>query len=123
MADCAKYDLLKSFLVGLVAYILIPIVMIFFAITIIGLPLIPLALVFLFFVKLFGAVGVALWAGRVLPNSEQRTIMVNVLLGILAIGAIKLVPVFGFLLGIFVGIVAFGVVIITRFGKISYRSA
>ena len=123
MADCAKYDLLKSFLVGIVIYILIPVVMIFFAITIIGLPLIPLALVLLFFVKLFGAVGIALWAGRVIPNSEQRTIMVNVLLGILAIGAIKLVPVLGFLLGIFVGVVALGVVIITRLGKMSYRSA
>ncbi|MFC1694039.1 hypothetical protein ACFL1R_11085 [Candidatus Latescibacterota bacterium] len=117
MADCLQKDFPKAFLLGLMVIVLIPLILLFLLVTLIGIPAIPLVIAILFLTYLFGTVGVALWAGRIIPNSEGRTLMVNVLLGVLAIGAIKLAPIVGFLAWFFVCATAFGVVILSRFGE------
>jgi len=86
-------------------------------ITILGIPLVPLLIVVIIVGYIFGSAGLALWVGRIIPESEGRTMMVNVLLGVLAIGIVKQLPIIGAIVGIFMWSAALGVVILTRFGS------
>ncbi len=115
MANYLKEDFPKALLLGIVTIIVIPFLVLFLIVTIIGIPLVPLFLVLLFFVYLFGSVGIALWIGRIIPESEGRSLMVNVLLGVLAIGIFKYIPIIGLIVGLAFYSASFGVVILTRF--------
>ena len=68
----------------------------------------------LFIVYLFGSVGLALWVGRIIPESEGRSLMVNVLLGVIIICIVKHIPIIGFVVGIAFCAASFGIVLLSR---------
>ena len=74
------------------------------------------AAMILFFVYLLGSVGIALWVGRIIPESESRSQLVNVLLGVLVIGIAKHIPVAGIAITIAVLASSFGAVLLSRGG-------
>ena len=76
--------------------------------------MIPLVLVMLFFIYLFGSVGVALWVGYIIPESAGRSLMVNVLLGVVVVSVFKHLPIIGFIMWIIVSATSFGVVLLSR---------
>jgi len=123
MAGYLEDDFPKALLFGLVVLVMIPFMLLFLAVTIVGIPLVPLILVLLFFIYLFGSVGIALWVGRIIPESEGRSLMVNVLLGVLVIGIVKNIPVVGTIIGALLGAAAFGVVLLSRTPGGSYRAS
>jgi hypothetical protein len=102
---------------GLLFLFLIPFIFLFLLVSLIGIPLIPFAALTLFLVYLFGSAGVALWAGRLLPNSASRSGMMNLLLGILVITLLRLIPGVGFLVWLLLSSVSFGIAAISRFGR------
>ena len=116
MAAYTRLEPLKVFLAGLVSAILIPITVILLLVTILGIPLIPVLLLLVFIARLFGFVGIALWAGWFLPGSEQRSDMHTALLGVLVLGLLRFIPVVGLFVRIVAGFMAIGVVVMTRFG-------
>ena len=115
MANYAQEDFPKALLLGIMILIVIPIMLLFLLSTLIGIPLIPLVLVTLFIIRLFGSVGIALWVGRIIPESEGRSLMVNVLLGVLTIGILKHIPIIGVIVWIGVWAASYGIVILTQF--------
>ena len=116
MAEFTGKEFWKCFFLGLVAIIIIPFLSLALLITIIGIPLIPALFVFLFFAYLYGAIGIALWIGRLIPGAENRSDILNVIIGVLILGVVKLIPAIGFLLKFVILAVSFGVIIFTRFG-------
>ena len=116
MAEFTGREFWKCFFLGLVAIIIIPFLSLALLITIIGIPLIPALFVFLFIAFLYGAIGIALWVGRLIPGAENRSDILNVIIGVLILGVIKFIPAIGFLLKFVILAVSFGVIIFTRFG-------
>lgn len=116
MAEFSQKEFWKSFLLGFVVIITVPFLVIALLVTIIGIPIIPPFLAFLFITYLYGSVGVAMWMGRLIQNSEHRSDMRNVLIGVLIIGLVKLIPAIGLLVKFVILALAFGVVLFTRFG-------
>ncbi len=116
MAEFSQKEFWKSFFLGFLVVMAVPFLVIALLITIIGIPVIPPFMVFLFIAYLFGSVGVALWVGWLIPNSEHRSDMQNVVIGVLVIGLVRLIPAVGLLVKFAVLAVAFGVVLFTRFG-------
>ena len=120
MAECVRTNLFVSLLAGFVTMVIFPFLIILLLVSLIGIPLVPLAIILLIIVYFFGSVGVALWAGLILPLSQNRSDIHNALLGVLAIGLVRFIPIIGFLSGFFAGILAVGVVVVTRFGAEHY---
>jgi hypothetical protein len=116
MAECIRARPGTSIVTGLLVYLLIPVAFLLMLVSIIGIPFIPFAGIFILFMGLFGMTGVSLWAGRQFPNAPARSGLVNVVLGILGLSLLRLVPVFGFIIWIVVGAAALGAATITRFG-------
>ncbi|MHB9029570.1 MAG: hypothetical protein ACYC9O_12440 [Candidatus Latescibacterota bacterium] len=102
---------------GLLILLLIPFIFLFLLVSLIGIPLIPISALTLFLVYLFGSAGVALWAGRLLPNPASRSGMANLLLGILVISLLRLIPGVGFLMWLILSSVSLGIAVISRFGR------
>ncbi len=116
MALYLRDDFPKAMLLGVVVLILTPVTGILLLVTIIGIPLVPLFIVAMYLIYLVGSVGVALWVGRIVPEAEGRTMMVNVLLGVLAIGIVKNIPVLGAIVAIAFTAASFGVMLMTHTG-------
>ncbi|HUT63018.1 MAG TPA: hypothetical protein VMZ04_03575, partial [Anaerolineae bacterium] len=114
MADYLREGFPKALLLGLMIMVVIPFLVLFLIITLIGIPLIPLVLVMLFFIYLFGSVGVALWIGCIIPESAGRSLIVNVLLGVLVVSVLKHLPIIGFFVCMVVFVTSFGVVLLSR---------
>ncbi len=104
------------FFTGFLTLFLIPIAVILLIMCLIGLPLIPFVLAFVFIMNIFGAMGVALWAGRLFPRADTRTGMLNIVLGILAAALLMLIPFAGFFIWTALAMLSIGVVVVTRFG-------
>jgi len=117
MAGYANDGFPRALLIGLMFLVLLPFLALALVISLLGIPLVPLLMLFVFVAYLFGSVGLALWVGRLIPESEGRTQMVNVLLGVLVIGVVKHIPVVGFVVGTSFFIASLGLVLITRFGS------
>jgi len=122
MAEFTQREYVKSFLIGFAVIIAIPFMIIALLVTIIGIPVIPAFLLFLFLTYLYGSTGIALWTGRLLPNGEHRSEMWNVVIGVLILGIVKLIPGIGFFIKFVILAVSFGIVIFTRFGSRSPES-
>ncbi|MBN1293351.1 MAG: hypothetical protein JXB48_16040 [Candidatus Latescibacteria bacterium] len=116
MAECVRVNFLKSLLLGLLCIFAIPFAFILLLVSILGIPFLPLYIGFLILTYLFGSVGLSLYAGRILPAAEHRSVMRNTLLGVLFIGLIRFLPVLGLLIGIGVTAISFGVIVLSRFG-------
>jgi len=123
LAEYTRFEPVKAFFAGFVSVILIPIMLILLLVTILGIPFIPVFLSLVFAAKLFGSVGIALWAGWFLPGSERRSDIHNALLGVLVFGLIRFIPIAGLLVRIVAGMMAIGVVVLTRFGAHRFQQA
>jgi hypothetical protein len=117
MAVSLQQRFWAALLYGLLILLLIPFIFLFLLMSLIGIPLIPVALLTLFLIYLFGSAGAALWAGRLLPHSESRSGMANLLLGILVISLLRLIPGIGFLMWLLLSSVSLGIAVISRFGR------
>jgi hypothetical protein len=111
-----------SFLLGLVMMIALPFFFLFMLVTIIGIPFIPLAAACFFLVYIFGTVGVALWFGKLFPNSASRSQMRNTMIGVLAISMLRLIPGIGFVVWILLVSVSLGSIILSRLGTQQYTA-
>ena len=114
MGDYVQEDFPKALFFGIAILILVPFILLFLIISLIGIPLVPLVLVILFFVYLLGSVGIALWVGRIIPESENRSQLINVLLGVLVIGIAKHIPVAGIFITIAVLASSFGALLLSH---------
>ncbi len=110
----------KSLLAGVLAWLLTPVAFVLIALTIlivIGLALLPLFALAVFFFSLFGRVVMLAWLGRQLNKFfQQRALdrpVVAVLIGGIIILGLYTVPVIGFIIYQLIGLVGFGVVVYT----------
>ncbi|MCE5252520.1 polymer-forming cytoskeletal protein [bacterium] len=116
MAQCARNRFWISLFIGFIGIILIPFTVLFFIITLIGIPLVPVLIITIIIAYLFGSVGTAFLVGSMLPNAPSRPVVHNALLGVLVLGLVGLMPLIGFVVKIVFGILSFGVVIVSQFG-------
>ena len=116
MACFVKENFFKSVLWGFLVSFLLPFVIVALIITIVGIPTVPPLLVLIFFSYLYGSVGLALMAGRLLPGSSGRSEMMNVCLGVFLLMFLRLIPGLGFILKLIFFAASLGLVIYTRFG-------
>lgn len=119
MARTLETRFWESLGIGFVGLIAIPIIVVLLIITIIGIILLPFFLLAIPVIFFFGSVGVARLLGRLVMSAEQRGIdspVVEVLIGALLIGVIRLIPFLGAFVSLVVGLLGLGVIIISRFG-------
>ena len=105
-----------TFLAALLAMMLTPIIVVLLAITGVGILLIPFLIVSLIFGTLFGKAAVLAWLGRRVTrlfgsDGFMGSVLVAMLFGSLIVWALYLVPVLGFLLYKFFGILGLGMVV------------
>ncbi|MDK2930350.1 MAG: hypothetical protein PWR07_481 [Bacillota bacterium] len=108
----------RAVVIGLVAWLLFVPGMILLAITLIGIPLVPVWILFYVAAAAFGHAAVSVVVGdRVgrLANANM-TILVKVLVGALVLAALGLVPGLGAVVAIAVAVIGLGAVLDTRFG-------
>lgn len=109
----------KAALAGFVGYLAIVPAIILLALTLIGIPFIPIFLLAILVARLFGQVALALLAGKWIISRFQSggaSEWILVVLGLLGLGLISLIPVVGVFASLFYSLVGFGGVILTRFG-------
>ena len=87
------------------------------AVTIIGIPLIPVAALLLVALLLFGFTISAGWLGEKMPFLEEKTPVKTVALGGIVLALVSLVPWIGTSLLILVAAIAAGATLISRFGR------
>ncbi|MFB3895231.1 MAG: sugar-binding domain-containing protein [bacterium] len=107
----------KSFAVGIAAAILFIPLLIFLAITCIGIPLIPIAIIIAIIAWLLGYASVALMIGTRFFHLKSQTILWLALLGVLILVIVKYIPFLGWFLVLIFELTGFGAVILTKFGK------
>lgn len=105
-----------TFLAALLSMLLTPILIILLAITGVGILLIPFLIVGLIFGTLFGKAAVLAWLGRRVTRllgdeGLMGSLLVAVFIGSLIVWGLYLVPVLGFLLYKFFGILGLGMVV------------
>ena len=113
MATILKDDFPRAALLGFLFTVLIPFTVLFMILTIVGILFVPFYIILVWLIYIFGSVGASLWIGRIIPESEDRSILVNVILGALVIGVVKNIPVIGFIVGMVIAFSAFGVVVMS----------
>jgi hypothetical protein len=87
------------------------------AVTIIGIPLIPVAVMLLAALLLFGFTVSAGWLGEKLPFLQEKTPVKAVALGGVVLAVLSLVPWLGTSLVVLVAAIAAGATLISRFGR------
>ncbi len=107
------------FLIGFLGFLLSPFLIVVLAITIVGIPLIPVAILAVIFGALFGQLAVA----RVIGNKVKEmfglhynTEMARVLVGIVSMFLITLIPIVGLVFFFISLCIGFGVALKNRFG-------
>lgn len=117
-ADVVEKEIGRRFLIGFLTILLLPMAMIMMAITIIGIPLIPLAILLVAAAGFYGYLGISIFLGRKL--NEQLHLkpspFVEYILGALLLWFIQLVPFIGAISGLLVLMLALGITADTRFG-------
>jgi hypothetical protein len=110
---------------GIGAIVAITFVSLFLAITLIGIPLIPLLSLTAIVTSLVGSLGVALFVGqRLVSNSDsrserlcQRSLQQQFLVGLAILTVLALIPFFGGLVVFLVNLFGLGVILLWQFGK------
>ncbi len=120
MAGALHFRFWTTLLYGFLVLVLLPFVFLLLLVTLVGIPLIPVAGVAFYLVYLFGSAGVALWAGWLLPGADHRSGMRNLLLGILTVSLLRIIPGVGILLWLIIASASFGAAVTTRLGGRSF---
>lgn len=102
----------------LLALLIIP-AMILLAVTIIGIPIIPVLAIFVAVAYIYGYIAASLLIGkRIFEVSKAvgASLIVETLVGLLVVGLLRFIPFIGGLIGLVVGLLGFGAVMLTKFG-------
>jgi len=87
------------------------------AVTIIGIPLIPVAVLLLVALLLFGFTVSAGWLGERMPFIREKTPVKTVALGGVVLALVSLVPWIGTAVVVLVAAIAAGATLVSRFGR------
>ena len=118
-SSAAEREPLKAILFGLLGYVTLIPATIVLAITLIGIPLIPLLWIAVGLAGLFGQAALGLLVGKALNKSLNQDYNEShqVLIGLAVIGLLTAVPGAGGLVSLFTGLLGFGVAVWTQFGR------
>ncbi len=101
---------------GIGAIVAIIFVSVFLAITLIGIPLIPLLILTAIVTSLVGSLGVAFFVGQCLVSNGDRSLQ-QFLVGLAILTALALIPFFGGLVVFLVNLFGLGVILLWQFGR------
>jgi hypothetical protein len=104
-------------LLGIGAIVSFVFVIVFLAITLIGIPLIPLLSLTAVITALVGSLGVALFVGQWVFRKRERSSQQQFLLGLAIVTVLTLIPFFGGLVVLLVNLFGLGVILLWKFGK------
>ena len=110
---------LRTFLWGVLGLILVAPIIILLAISILGIPLIPLFLIVFLAASILGYIAVAQLVGKKITvafRKPNQPMILEVIIGMLLLGIVCLIPVIGFLVRSVVATLGLGGVILTKFG-------
>jgi hypothetical protein len=107
---------LATILYGILTILLLPFLFLLLLVSMIGIPLIPVAAAALLLAYLFGTAGAALWAGSLIPGAANRSGMKSAVLGVITVSLLRMIPGAGFILWLLVAASSFGAVAVTRLG-------
>lgn len=118
VANAVSVDPAKSVFFGFLGYLAIIPVIIAMAVTVLGIPLIPVVLLAIAVGRLLGQVALGLTAGKWLASrfNLEPSAIIATLLGLAGLGLLSFVPVIGFTLSLLYGLIGFGAVLRSRFG-------
>lgn len=116
MSDALRGNALKIGLIGLLGLILLPPIILLLALTIIGLPFIPLLLLLVGFISIFGEMGICLLLGKKMLGEETASLK-GIIIGAIPLGALVFIPSLGGIISSIAGIFGFGTALSTRLGK------
>ncbi|PSB20445.1 hypothetical protein C7B65_08195 [Phormidesmis priestleyi ULC007] len=102
---------------GIGAIVAIIFVSVFLAITLIGIPLIPLLILTAIVTSLVGSLGVALFVGQRLVSSGDRSLQQQFLVGLAILTVLALIPFFGGLVVFLVNLFGLGIILLWKFGR------
>jgi hypothetical protein len=89
---------------------------VFLAITLIGIPLIPLLSLTAVITALVGSLGVALFVGQALVRNDARSLQQQFLVGLAILTGLTLIPWFGGLIVFLINLFGLGVILLWKFG-------
>ena len=89
---------------------------VFLAITLIGIPLIPLLSLTAVITALVGSLGVAFFVGQCLIRNGDRSLQQQFLVGLAILTVLTLIPFFGGLVVFVVNLFGLGVILLWKFG-------
>ncbi len=107
----------ESGLWGIGAIVALVVMNIFLAITLIGIPLIPLLSLFVSLKSLVGALGISLFVGQEVTKRQERTSIQQFAIGLLIITVLALIPFLGGIVVFFVSLFGLGALIAWKLGK------
>ena len=90
---------------------------VFLAITLIGIPLIPLLSLIVLVTSLVGSLGVALFVGQRIISNGSRSLQQQFLVGLAILTVLSLIPFFGGLVVFLINLFGLGVVLLWKFGR------
>ncbi|QSJ14430.1 hypothetical protein JYQ62_21200 [Nostoc sp. UHCC 0702] len=102
---------------GMGAIVAIIFFSVFLAITLIGIPLIPLLSLTAIVTSLVGSLGVALFVGQRLVSNGGRSLQQQFLVGLAILTVLTLIPFFGGLVVFLVNLFGLGVILLWQFGR------
>ncbi len=102
---------------GIGAIVAIIFISVFLAITLIGIPLIPLLILSVIVTSLVGSLGVALFVGQCLVSNGNRSLQQQFLVGLVILTVLTLIPFFGGLVVFLVNLFGLGVILLWQFGR------
>lgn len=102
---------------GIGAIVSFVFVTVFLAITLIGIPLIPLISVTAVVTALVGSLGVALFVGQRVVGKGDRSLQQQFLVGLAIVTVLTLIPFFGGLVVFLVNLFGLGIILLWQFGR------
>lgn len=90
---------------------------VFLAITLIGIPLIPLLILTMVVTTLVGVLGVALFVGQCLVHGGNASLQQQFLVGLAILTILTLIPFFGGLVIFLINLFGLGVILLWKFGR------
>ena len=89
----------------------------FLAITLIGIPLIPLLCLSAVITSLIGSLGVALFVGQRIDLNSQQSVLQQFLIGLAILTVLTLIPFLGGLVIFLINLFGLGVILLWQFGR------
>ena len=87
------------------------------AITLIGIPLIPILSLSAIVTSLVGSLGVALFVGQRIDRNSQQPVLQQFLIGLAILTVLTLIPFLGGLVVFLINLFGLGIILLWKFGK------